>query len=101
MATNSLAAIWIFCGLSVVIMFIRLVLGRVCRQKFGLGDQLTVAAIVFSLARIAFTHVIIIWGTNNISNKYRDTHQFSRLEIYHREIGSKFTLVARSLYILL
>jgi hypothetical protein len=82
-------------------MVIRLVLGRVCKQKFDLGDRLTVAAIVFSLARIAFTHVIIIWGTNNISDKYRDTHHFSRLEIYHREIGSKFTLVARSLYILM
>lgn len=101
MATNSLAAIWIFCGLAIVIMAIRLILGRVCRQKFDIGDRLTVAAIAFSLARIAFTHVIIIWGTNNVSNEYRDTHHFSRLEIYHREMGSKFTLVARSLYVLL
>lgn len=82
-------------------MIIRLVLGRVCSQKFDLGDRLTVAAIVFSIARIAFTHVIIIWGTNNMNDKYRETHHFSSLEISHREMGSKFTLVARSLYILL
>jgi ABC-type polysaccharide/polyol phosphate export permease len=101
MATNSLATAWILCGLAITIMVIRLVFGRLFKQKFDTGDQLTVAAIVFSIARIAFTHVIIIWGTNNISDAYRNTHQFSKLEIYHREMGSKFTLVARSLYILL
>lgn len=101
MATSSLATIWVLCGLAVVIMVIRLVLGRLCKQKFDVGDRLTVAAIVFSIARVAFTHVLVIWGTNNISDEYRDTHHFSKLDIYHREMGSKFTLVARSLYILL
>jgi hypothetical protein len=101
MATNTLVAIWIFCGLAIVIMAIRLILGRMCKQKFDAGDQLTVAAIVFSLARIAFTHVIIIWNTSNVSDEYRAAHHFSSTEIYHREMGSKFTLVARSLYILL
>lgn len=60
MATDSVTAIWIFCSLAVVIMAIRLILGRVCRQKFDTGDLLTVAAVVFSVARIAFTNVIII-----------------------------------------
>jgi heme/copper-type cytochrome/quinol oxidase subunit 4 len=101
MATNSLAAIWIFCGLAVVIMVIRLILGRLCKQKFDIGDRLTVAAIVFSLARIAFTHVIILWKMSNVTDEYRHSHHFSSTEIYHREMGSKFTLVARSLYILL
>jgi hypothetical protein len=101
MATDPLVAIWMFCSVAIVIMVIRLILGRLCRQKFDIGDQLTVAAIVFSLARIAFTHVIIIWKTSNITDEYRETNHFTSLEIYHREMGAKFTLVARSLYILL
>jgi hypothetical protein len=101
MATESLVEIWVFCILTIVIMVIRLILGRICRQKFDMGDRLTVAAIIFSLARIAFTHVIIIWKTSNVSDEFRETHHFTSLEIYHREMGGKFTLVARSLYILL
>ena len=101
MATDSLVAVWVLCSLAIAIMVIRLVLGRICRQKFDMGDGLTVAAIFFSLARIAFTHVIVIWKTSNVSDEFRETHHFTGLEIYHREIGSKFTLVVRSLYILL
>jgi hypothetical protein len=60
MATHSLATIWILCGLVIGIMAIRLVFGRLCKQKFDLSDRLIVAAIMFFIARIVFTHVVII-----------------------------------------
>lgn len=101
MATAGLVAIWLCSSLSLLIMVSRLVLGRFFGQKFDVGDGLTVTAIFFTLVRTPLAHVVIVWGTNNLSAAYRETHQFGSLEIYHREIGSKFTLVARTLYIIL
>jgi hypothetical protein len=80
-------------------MILRLILGRKCRVKWDVGDSLTVFAIILSVARIALTHVTILWKTNRFSEEYRKTHHFSDLEIYQREIGSKFTLAARLIYI--
>ncbi|KAL5313082.1 hypothetical protein ACEPPN_019509 [Leptodophora sp. 'Broadleaf-Isolate-01'] len=80
-------------------MVVRLAMGRYCETKWDAGDSLTAVAIFLSIARIAFTHVLIIWKTNNVSDTYQATHMFSQQEIYRREIGSKFTLIARCLYI--
>ena len=96
---NALAGVWVFFSLSVSIMILRLILGRKCRVKWDIGDSLTVFAIILSVARIALTHVTILWKTNRFSDEYRQTHHFSDLEIYQREIGSKFTLGARLIYI--
>jgi hypothetical protein len=96
---NALAGVWIFTITSVAIMILRLILGRKCKVKWDIGDSLTVAAIVFSAARISLVHVTILWKTNRITEEYRDTHLFSKLEIYQREMGSKFTLAGRVLYI--
>ncbi len=97
--TDALGTVWTCVSLAIVIMVVRLVMGRYCKTKWDVGDSLTALAILFSIARIAFTHVLIIWKTNNVSDEYRETNQFSQQEIYHREMGSKFTLVARSFYI--
>ena len=96
---NALAGVWVCFSLSVTIMVIRLILGRKCRVKWDAGDSLTVVAIILSVARIPLMHVTILWKTNKFSEDYRHTHNFSDLEIYHREMGSKFTLAARVLYI--
>jgi hypothetical protein len=97
--TDSLVVVWVCCTLAIVIMATRLILGRYCRAKWDAGDSLTVLAIFCSMARIAFTHVIIVWKTNNVSDEFREIHHFTEHEIYMREIGSKATLVARTLYI--
>ncbi|KAG4438043.1 hypothetical protein IFR05_006457 [Cadophora sp. M221] len=99
--SEALAIIWACCSLAVVIMVARLVMGRYCKTKWDTGDTLTAIAIVCVFIRIAFTHVLIIWKTNNIEDEYRETHVFTQREIYQREIGSKFTLIARSFYITL
>lgn len=99
--SDALAIIWACCSLAVVIMVARLVMGRYCKTKWDTGDTLTAIAIVCVFIRVAFTHVLIIWKTNNIEDEYRETHVFTQREIYQREIGSKFTLVARSFYITL
>jgi len=98
---HTLVVVWVCCSLSILIMVSRLVGGKWCKKKFDLGDALTVVAIFLSFARIALTHVVILWKTNNISPSLGDTYKLSNVGIHHREIGSKFTLVARCLYIIL
>ncbi|KAL2060559.1 hypothetical protein VTL71DRAFT_9200 [Oculimacula yallundae] len=96
---DALSIIWACCSLAVVIMVTRLVMGRYCKTKWDAGDSLTALAIACVFIRVSFTHVLIIWKTNNVEDEYRRTHHFTQREIFEREIGSKFTLVARTFYI--
>ena len=99
MAGDALATVWVCCSLAIIIMTTRIFIGRYCRSKWDFGDSLTVVAVFLSMARIAFTHVIIVFGTNNVDDAFRDTHEWTDREIWMREVGSKSTLVARCLYI--
>jgi hypothetical protein len=98
-----LATVWVCNSLAIVIMLARLILGRVCKRKFGAGDALTCAAIFLSIARIAFTHVVVLWKTNNIHPSLGEEGivLLGVEEVGRRVLGSQFTLVARFLYILL
>ncbi|CZT13029.1 uncharacterized protein RAG0_16640 [Rhynchosporium agropyri] len=98
---DALSVVWACCSLAVVIMLARLVMGRYCKTKWDSGDSLTAVAIVCVCILIAFTHVLIIWGTSNVADEYRKTHHFTQREILEREMGSKFTLVARVFYVIL
>ncbi|MCJ1369066.1 hypothetical protein MMC20_000274 [Loxospora ochrophaea] len=65
MATNIvLVSAYICVSIAVGIMALRLAMRKVRAQLYTLGDYLTMGAIVFVLARLAFTHVVLIWGTN-------------------------------------
>ncbi|WYZ35928.1 hypothetical protein EsH8_X_000575 [Colletotrichum jinshuiense] len=79
-------------------MVVRLVWRKVSKQDFNLGDWFTVAAIVCTLTRLGLIHVVLTWGTNNVSAAYRKTHTFTNEEIYRREIGSKLSIVNRVFY---
>lgn len=100
---NTIATVWVCISLSILIMLARLILGRMCKKRFDAGDALTCAAIFLSLARIVFTHVIVIWKTNNIypSLGVQGIEAIGREGVRRRVVGSKFTLVARCLYIFL
>lgn len=100
---RTLATVWVCISLAILIMLARLILGRMCKKKFDTGDALTCMAIFFSVARIALTHIIVIWRTNNIAPSLWEAGIAALgLEgVWHREAGSKLTLVARCLYILL
>jgi hypothetical protein len=84
-------------------MLARLLLGRWCKKKFDAADALTCVAIFLSVTRITFTHVIVLWGTANISPSLgvAGIERLGREGVRQRELGGKFTLVARCLYILL
>ncbi|KAH6974363.1 hypothetical protein BKA56DRAFT_591237 [Ilyonectria sp. MPI-CAGE-AT-0026] len=98
MVSRTVLALWLFSCPALVIMGLRLVLRKVAKQPFNLGDYLTMAACVCCVARLSMTHVVLIWGTNNVSAAIRKTHVFSPEEIYRRTIGSKLAITARCFY---
>ncbi|UQC91447.1 uncharacterized protein CLUP02_16982 [Colletotrichum lupini] len=91
---------WLFSCLALIIMVARLVWKKVhiSRQEYNLGDWFTVAAIICALTRLGLIHVVLTWGTNNVSAAYRKNHTFTDEEIYRREIGSKLSIVNRVFY---
>ncbi|KAF4814866.1 hypothetical protein CGCTS75_v013192 [Colletotrichum tropicale] len=89
---------WLFSCLALAVMFARLVWRKIARQEYNLGDYLTIAACVCALTRLGLIHVVLTWGTNNVTPKFRDSHNFTDEEIYRREIGSKLSLVNRVFY---
>lgn len=84
---------WFCTILSLVIIVIRL-LGRWVRtERLFREDKVMFWSIIPLLARMAFVHVILIWGTNNTV-----TLGLTDAEIQHRAVGSKLVLPARILF---
>lgn len=84
--------------MAIGLITLRLLMRKLKRLKFVLGDYFSMGAIICVLARFALVHVILIWGTNNMTSTFRQTHFFTLEEIRHREIASKFVLVNRVFY---
>lgn len=96
MDNKTLAVLWgCTCG-AFAIMILRLVLRKLQREKFELGDYLIMAAIFCLAARLSFLHVSLEWGANDIPERVRETHVFTPQEIYRRETGSKLRLANRA-----
>lgn len=90
---------WWMTILSLVIITVR-VCGRYVRIKqLFPEDKVMMASMVPLVTRMAFVHVILIWGTNNTTTT--TTTGISREEIGHREIGSRLVLGARIFYAIL
>lgn len=89
---------WLFSCLALLVMVVRLIWRKVAKQPFNLGDYLTMAACLCALTRLGLIHVVLVWGTNNVSATLRATHTFTSTEIYQREIGSKLSIVNRVFY---
>jgi hypothetical protein len=89
---------WVFTWLAEALMALRLMMRKFRKQQFDISDYFTIAAMAFLVIRLAVVHVVLIWGTNNISAVYRNSNIFTDQEIWQREVGSKLTLVSRSLY---
>ncbi|KAE8357774.1 hypothetical protein BDV27DRAFT_151045 [Aspergillus caelatus] len=94
----TLVSLWVLTWCAVGLISIRLVMRKIRGKAFVLGDYLSLCAILCALIRLALVHVIIIWGTNNMSPGFRYSHHFTPEEIYRRETASKFTLVNRVFY---
>ena len=94
--TIIMVAVFGFCG--ALLMLSRLAMRKVRGQKFNLSDYLTIVALVCLASRTGFTTVVVLWGNNNLTAAYRPSSEFTAIEIYQREVGSKLTLINRINY---
>ena len=89
---------WLFSCLALIIMAVRLWGRNHVRQAFNTGDYLTMGACACALIRLGMIHVVLTWGTNNMTAAQRQDHHFTPREIYQREIGSKLSIANRVFY---
>ncbi|CAI7653691.1 unnamed protein product [Penicillium viridicatum] len=95
---STLIILWVFTWVTVGLIVFRLLVRKLKGFKFVLGDYFAMGAIFCALARLGLVNVILIWGTNNMSTKFRHTHDFTPEEIRRREIASKLVLANRVFY---
>ncbi|KAH8689480.1 hypothetical protein BGW36DRAFT_308633 [Talaromyces proteolyticus] len=96
--TTTLIIHWIFSIIAIGLIVLRLFAKRYINYKFTLGDYLAIGAMFCVLVRLPIIHVVLIWGTNNMPDSYRQSHLFTSTEIYQRETGSKLILTDRVFY---
>ncbi|GFF28960.1 hypothetical protein IFM61606_10264, partial [Aspergillus udagawae] len=95
---STLIILWVFTWVTIGLISSRLLVRKLKRSHFVLGDYFSMGAIFCALLRLALVHVILIWGTNNMAATFRHTHHFTPEEIRRREIASKFVLANRVVY---
>jgi hypothetical protein len=84
---------WWCTTFSLVVILFR-ICGRYVRtEKIYLEDGIMLLAIIPLLTRMGFVHVVLLYGTNNIS-----TIGLSAKDIHRREIGSQLVLASRIFY---
>lgn len=87
---------WATCFAAVVIIT-RLVGRKVRSNTLFREDWIMFLALIPLFVRMAFVHIVLIYGTNNVATAGID---YSEEEIRHRELGSKMVLAARISYAL-
>lgn len=90
--------LWVFACVAMIIMILRLVMRKLRKQRFEASDYVTMACMFLLLARTTLDHVVIIWGTNDVTEAFRASHVFTADDIYQREVGSKLIVTTRLIY---
>jgi hypothetical protein len=86
-----------FCTLSALAIVIARVWGRLVRNsRLFAEDKVMLLSIVPLVSRMAFIHVVLLWGTNNVDLSVG----LSDADVYRRSIGSRLVLGARIFYAL-
>jgi hypothetical protein len=88
----------LFTALAMVFMACRLLCRRFMFGKFNFGDYCTMAAMLCAATRGGIIHVVLTFGTNNMSAAVRAKTNFIPVDIYRRTIGSKLTITNRPIY---
>lgn len=99
MAHDTLAAILAMSAASVLVLVVRLVARRLQGTKMDVGDWLAVLDILVWGCFLGVVPGVMIWGTNNMTDEARAALVDGSDEVKRREMGSKFLLVDRVMYI--
>ncbi|CAD6505854.1 BgTH12-01341 [Blumeria graminis f. sp. triticale] len=83
-----------WCTIFAMVIILFRVCGRYVRtEKLFREDWIAFSCIIPLLFRMAFVHVVLLYGTNNTT-----VSDISEQDIYRRSLGSKFVLVSRFFY---
>ncbi|KIW07670.1 uncharacterized protein PV09_01610 [Verruconis gallopava] len=85
---------WWCTGFAMAFIAVRLCGRMVRNNQLFKEDKIMFLSVIPLLIRMAFIHVVLIWGTNNVDL----SGGFTPLEIKQRTIGSKLVLPARIFY---
>jgi hypothetical protein len=95
---STIINVGIFNSLAIILMSFRLAMRKIRSQTFKLSDYLTSFAIMCIIILSPLIILVLLWGNNNMENVDRETHILTKMDIYRREVGSKMTLVCRTIY---
>jgi hypothetical protein len=95
---ETLIMMWVFTWAAMIIMILRLIMRKFRKQRFEASDYVTMVCMFCLLARNGLVHVVLIWGTNALTDDFRASHIFTADEIYQRETGSKLAVINRLFY---
>ncbi|KAF2493151.1 hypothetical protein BU16DRAFT_72705 [Lophium mytilinum] len=84
---------WWCTGFSLVIILFRLSGRYVRNERLFREDKIIALSIIPLFARMAFVHVVLLYGTNNVN-----ITDMSNEAIHRRELGSRMVLGARIFY---
>jgi hypothetical protein len=90
--------LWVFTWAAMGIMTLRLVMRKLRHERFGPSDYVTMACMFCLLVRNGMNHVVLIWGTNDVTEAFRASYVFTADDIYQREVGSKLVIINRLFY---
>jgi hypothetical protein len=80
-------------SLSIVVMALRLVMGKVRRCNFDVGDYVKMGAIFCWIVQIGLVYAILIWGTNILTEAYRTSHHFAGQEKFNTGVDLKLQIL--------
>jgi hypothetical protein len=95
---QTIIILWVLAWASMAIMGLRLTMRKVRGQRFDASDYITMTCMGCLMARLSMVHVILLWGSNNLTDQQRATIVFTDQEIYRRIIGGKLTIINRTFY---
>src|SRR5947209_2766846 len=92
----TLIVTWICSILALLVILLRVFIKKLRHEALFLDDQWVVYSIIPLIIRLGVIHVVLVFGTNNLSDSDRAT--LTSEDISKRKIGSQLILVGRVTY---
>ena len=87
---------WWCTGFALTIILVRLAGRYVRTERLFREDKIMALSLIPLLARMGLVHLLLLWGTNNVT-----TEGLTARDVHYREIGSRLVLASRIMYAML
>lgn len=89
---------WLFSWLAAAVMIARLVWRYAAFRRWTAGDYLTIGALACCFVRLGMIHIVLTYGTNNLTAAQRAAEMWTETDIARRILGSKLAVANRFFY---